>query len=41
VWRMGSDDDDVARTRNDLFPVHRHGRFAGADDARLGIGMPV
>ena len=35
VWRIGSDDDDVARTGDDFFPIDRHCRFARADDARF------
>jgi len=39
VRRLGSDNDDVARTGNDLFPIDGHCQFAGADDASFGIGM--
>ena len=39
VRRLRSDNDDVARTGNDLFPIHGHCRFAGANDASFGIGM--
>ena len=39
VWRLGPDNDDVAGTRNNLFPIDGHCRFAGLDNARLGIRM--
>jgi hypothetical protein len=40
VCRIGSDDNDVARTDDDFFPIDRHCSLARAYDARFGIGMP-
>jgi len=41
VRGLGSDDDDVARTGNDLFPIDGHCGSAGADDAGFGVRMFV